>query len=265
MKLKPVIKMHQSRLLPAILVLGLFMVGISSCAEDNGLVQPDVKSGSLARFVVHQGYMYSLNHHEVITFAIQPDGVPLLIGRLPLDYGLETIVVYDGLIYVGARTGLYILDIGQPDQPVLLSRTVRSQSLLGGCDPVVVRDSFAFSTVKIINTICGQTNTRSALLVYQVADPTAPVEVGQYDLDEPNGLGYQGNVLFICDEGADRVVLMDIADPRSVELLDIEVPLEDPIDLIILGERMVVSTRTAFQFYDIQDIQDIRPLGTIAK
>ena len=247
------------------LLFGLFTGGLFSCAKESSLVQPDVKSGSLARFVVHQGYLYSLNHHEVITFAVQADGVPLLVDRLPLDYGLETIIVYEGLVYVGARTGLYILDIAQPGKPVMLSRTERSQSLLGGCDPVVVRDSFAFSTVKIINTICGQTNVRSALLVYQVADPTAPEEVGQYDLDEPNGLGYKGDVLFVCDEGSDRVVLLDIADPRFVKLLDIEVLIEDPIDLIIHGERMVVATRTAFQFYDIQDIQDIRPLGTISK
>ena len=67
------------------LLFGLFTGGLFSCAKESSLVQPDVKSGSLARFVVHQGYLYSLNHHEVITFAVQADGVP---GRMWRRHGL---------------------------------------------------------------------------------------------------------------------------------------------------------------------------------
>ncbi|MCF8239328.1 MAG: hypothetical protein K9I85_14290 [Saprospiraceae bacterium] len=241
------------------------MVFLASCSLEDSFDQQDIKAGSLARFIVKEGYMYSLNHHEVLTFALQPDGAPLLKSKLALDYGLETIIAYEDLLYVGSRIGLYILDISKPDQPVLLSKTERAVSLIGGCDPVVVRDSFAYSTVKIINDVCGQRNTRSVLLVYQIEDPTSPVEVGEYELDEPNGLGYKDDILFVCDEGTDRVILIDIADPHTLVFTDIEVVIQDPIDLIIHGSRMVVATRTDFQFYDIQDIHDIRPLGVISK
>ncbi len=238
---------------------------LASCSFEEGFNQADVKSGSLARFIIKDGYMYSLNQYEVLTFELQPDGAPILRSELVLDYGLETIIEYGNLLYIGSRIGLYILDISNPQEPVLLSKTERSDNLIGGCDPVVVQDSFAYSTVKIINEACGLRNTRSALLVYNVEDPTAPEEVGQYDLNEPNGLGYKGNTLFICDEGDDRVILVDISDPRALLFRDIELEIKDPIDLIIHGDRMVVSTRTAFQFYDILDIHDIRHLGNIAK
>ncbi|MBK7477195.1 MAG: hypothetical protein IPI11_14770 [Haliscomenobacter sp.] len=41
--------------------------------------------------------------------------------------------------------------------------------------------------------------------------------------------------------------------------------LEDPYDLIIRGETMIVSTKTRFQLYDVRDMAAIRPAGSIAK
>lgn len=93
---------------------------------------------------------------------------------LPTEYGLETIIIYDNTIYLGSKTALYILSIDNPAAPVILSQTERVNFPFGGCDPVIVKDTYAYSTVKIIENICGQPATQSALLVYDVSNKSAP-------------------------------------------------------------------------------------------
>jgi hypothetical protein len=223
------------------------------------------KSGSITRFVTYKEYMYALNQHEVRTYSLAKPDKPELVHILPTDYGLETIIIYEDFIYIGSRTSLYILDISQPRAPTLTSQTDRMDIFQGGCDPVVVKGDYAYSTVKIIENICGQLSSFSALIVYDVQNKNAPVEKGVYPLEIPNGLGYKDQYLFICDEGADKVVLFDISNPLSLKLLNYNIPITDPYDVIVDGNKLIVSAKTAFQFYDITDIGDIRPIGKITK
>lgn len=222
-------------------------------------------SGSITRFAVHNGYMYALNPNQIRTYSLQNPDKPQLVHTLNTDYGLETIIVYDNTIFLGSRTALYILGISNPAAPVILSRTERQDELLGGCDPVVVKGNYAFSTIKIIQNICGRVNARSALLVYDVSNLARPVQVGSWPLNMPNGLGYAGNYLFVCDEGHDHVVVFDISDPRDVKPTNYSFPLNDPIDVIARDNRLIVSAKTEFHFYDISNIANIQPLGRIAK
>lgn len=223
------------------------------------------QSGSLTRFVIHNGYMYTLNPSEVVTFLIQPDGKPVEKHRLRLDYGLETILIYEGVMYLGSRNGLYIIDIANPELPVLLSATTRPAQLFGGCDPVAVKDSIVYSTVKIVTNICGVSNSTSALLVYLADDLTDPELLGTYDMSLPNGLGYKEDVLFVCDAGIDNVVLYDISNPADLKEMQWTINVNNPVDLIVHQDRLIVSTENSFHFYDIQDISDIHHLGTFSK
>ena len=224
------------------------------------------KSGSITRFVAHNGYMYALNPNEVLTYSLQNPDKPALVNRLRTDYGLETIIIYENTIYLGSNTALYILDISNPATPAILSKTDRQGLLLGGCDPVVVKGNYAYSTIKIIQNICGIVSAESALVVYDVSNKTAPVQVGMYPLNIPNGLGYQGNYLFVCDEGADRLEVFDISNPLAVQQLPASaVNMTDPYDLIVDGNKMIVSTKTDFQIFDISAVPVIQRAGSIAK
>lgn len=247
-----------------------FLIGITllsaACSKDaDSAADASGKSGSITRFAVHNNYMYALNLNEVQTYSLQDPDNPTLVHRLPTDYGLETIIIYDNTVYLGSMSSLYILDISNPAAPSILSKTNRLEEFLGGCDPVVVKDQYAYSTVKIIQNICGQIAARSALIVYDVSDKTAPVTEGIYDLGIPNGLGYKDNYLFICDEGSDQLVVFDISNPRSLVLTDYSVAVTDPKDLIVAGEKMIVSTEADFQIFDISDVTAIRKTGTIGK
>ena len=247
------------------LAIGLLFAAACSKESSDGLALTG-KSGSITRFATHNGYMYVLNPNEVLTYSLQDPDKPALVNRLTTDYGLETIIVYDNTIYLGSNTALYILDIGNPAAPSILSKTNRNEVFLGGCDPVVVKEQYAYSTIKVIQNVCGDVSSQSALIVYDISNKTAPTETGTYPLNIPNGLGYQGNYLFVCDEGSDRLEVFDISNPLSVTPLPgFAVNILDPYDLIVDGNKMIVSTKTDFRIYDLQDLPVIKQIGLIAK
>mgnify|MGYP002364675990 FL=1 len=210
--------------------------------------------------------MYVLNLDEVQTYDITQKEHPALINRLKTDFGLETIVIYDNTIFLGSTTALYIVNIDNPAAPVIQAKSDRLSDLgFSGCDPVVVKGNYAYSTIKVIRNACGTVAARSALVVYDISDKSAPKTVGIYDLDIPNGLGYKDNFLFVCDEGSDQLRIFDITDPEAVLEKPNSVSITDPNDLIVDGDRMIVSSKTDFQIFDITDIVVIKKLGQIPK
>jgi hypothetical protein len=243
----------------------LLVLLAAACSKDAAVTDLTGKSGSITRFAIFQNYLYVLNLNEVQTYSLQDADNPVLVHRLATDYGLETILVYEGTIFIGSTTALYILDLSNPAAPSLLSKTDREFTFFGGCDPVAVKGDYAYSTIKIIQNICGRVSSESALIVYDVSNKTAPVTLGTYPLSIPNGLGYKDDYLFVCDEGTDRLEVFDISDPRALYWTNYAVPLTDPVDLIVNGDRMIVSTKTDFQIFDISDITAIRRVGQIAK
>lgn len=257
--------MKTNRLSVLVLSLGIFLLA-AACTKESADISPDPgQAGSITRFAIHNNFMYALNPNQVRTFSLANPDKPQLVHTLTTDYGLETIIIYDNTIFLGSRSSLYILDISNPAAPAILSQTQREDALFGGCDPVVVKNNFAFSTVKIIQNVCGRFNSQSALQVYDVSNRNAPVNVGNYFMNMPNGLGYKDNYLFVCDEGTDRLEVFDITDPRNVRTTTFSVAVTDPVDLIVKGDKMIVSSKTEFRFFDISNIADIRPLGRIAK
>ncbi|MCB0532051.1 MAG: hypothetical protein H6574_04245 [Lewinellaceae bacterium] len=245
---------------------GFILLFLQACEKDSTGVNASGKSGSITRFAIHQGYMYVLNLNEVRTYSLQNPDQPVLVNRLQTNYGLETIIIYDNTIYLGSSTALYILDISNPAAPSILSQTNRDVEFFGGCDPVVVKGSYAYSTVKIIQNVCGFVSAQSALLVYDVSDKSAPVHVGTYSLGLPNGLGYKDNYLFVCDDGTDRLEIFDISDPLALTPLgNYSVDITDPYDLIVEGSKMIISTKTDFQIFDLQNLPEVKRTGLILK
>jgi hypothetical protein len=164
--------------------------------------------------------MYMLNPNEVLTYSLANPDQPQHVHTLKTEYGLETIIIYENTIYLGSTSALYILDISNPAAPSILSKTDRvTDQFFSGCDPVVVKDNYAYSTVKIIQNVCGNVSTQSALLVYDVSNKNAPALKGNYELNIPNGLGYKDNYLFVCDEGSDRLEVFDISNPYNFTML----------------------------------------------
>ncbi len=250
-----------------IICLSLFILSACESSSDfafdsnnNGV------SGSITRFATLGDFMYTLNPNQLQTFDISNPEQPVLLSELETDYGLETIFIYDSRIYLGAKTGLYILGLDNPAQPNLLSQTERSEEFFGACDPVVVKGNYAYSTVKTIVNICGTISTQSALLVYEVSDPENPVLTQTFGLNNPNGLAYTDEYLYVCCTGSEELRVFDISDPANVlETPELNYPIEDPFDIIVDEDRMIVSTLDDFVILSIDEIGAIEYVKTIDK
>lgn len=247
----------------------LFGVLLFSCTKDAEIAAdgPAGQSGSVTRFAIQGNYMYVLNMNEVQTYDITNRDQPRLVHRLSTDYGLETIVIYEGTAFLGSTTSLYLLDITtHPEAPGIISTTNRVELLgFSHCDPVVVKGDYAYSTIKVIANVCGSIGAESALLIYDISDQSRPILVDQRQMNIPNGLGYKDNYLMVCDEGTDAVEVFDITDPHSLVDTEIFIPVTDPQDLIISGNRMIVSAPTSFYLFDIQDVQHVKQLAVISR
>jgi hypothetical protein len=239
---------------------------IFSCSVDGALDENPGSGipGSITKFAVYNGYLYGLNQNEVQTYSLADPNKPILVHKLPTDYGLETITIYDGTPYIGSSTSLYILDISTPSAPKIASKTDRIESF-SGCDPVVVKGDYAYSTIKIIANICGNLSAESQLIVFDVNDKTKPQMVTAIPMNMPNGLGLKGDYLFVCDEGTDKIQIFDITEQDNPKPTLFDVPLPDPVDLIVTGNTLIASTKSSFVVYDITNIAQIRQMATIGK
>jgi len=250
----------------------LLCFGLESCLTGGGssgnrktnTTPGGASSGSITTFVIKDNFMYTLDHKVLLTHDLTDPDQPELVHTLEIEYGLETIFLYDDHIYVGSTTSLFIINVDLPATPKFISKTERAVEFINGCDPVIVKDNMAYSTVKIIVNRCGRVGSRSALLIYDVTDKHSPQEVGHFIMDEPNGLAIKENFLFVCDKASNRVVLFDITNPNSAILKQgHHLTVANAYDIIIKNNRMIVSSTDGFQIFDVTDINDIFKIGTI--
>jgi hypothetical protein len=244
---------------------GLFIFLLSGCGKtENASPKKDGQAGSITRFAIVDNYLYALDQNQILVYSLSEGAQPVLVSKVRTDYGLQTIIEYGGSLFVGSRDALYIVNIDNPTSPYVQGKHQR-EIVLGGCDPVVVKENRAYSTVKNIPNACGRTAASSMLFVYDVSDKSKPVVIQQMPMNRPNGLGYSGQTLFVCDEGTDKVHLFEIlADGKLLER-NMFIAITNPIDVIVKNNMLVVSHEKGFIFYDISDIQNIRMLSTIAK
>jgi hypothetical protein len=221
-----------------------------SCSKNDTIGNQNGKSGSITKFAVVGNYLYSLNSSNLDVYDIRVPETPVRVNSIAVAQVTETVFSYQGHLYIGAPDGVYIVDISVPDRPVVRG----SETHWLGCDPVVVRDDIAYSTIRS-GRQCQRAVAVNMLLVIDVSDPANPHTIRQLPLNYPGGLGYDGNTLFVCD-GTDGVKVFDIS------LSGMPVPLStitgiDAMDLITDNGTLIVSTPESFSFYDYSDRSNI--------
>jgi len=221
-----------------------------SCTKNDTISNQNGKSGSITKFAVVGNYLYSLNSSNLDVYDIRVPEQPLRVNTIAVAQVTETVFSYQGHLYIGAPDGVYIVDISVPDKPVVRG----SETHWLGCDPVVVKDKIAYSTIRS-GRQCHRSKEVNRLLVINVADPANPYTIRELNMNYPGGLGYDGNTLFVCD-GTEGVRVFDI----SIE--GIPVPIGtiegiDAMDLITDNGSLIVSTPNSFSFYDYSDRENI--------
>ncbi len=132
---------------------------------------------------------------------------------------------------------MFIYDITEPAIPEFVSDFQHGTA----CDPVVVDDNYAYITLRAGNS-CGA--FESSLQIVDITDISNPVLKASYTMDNPYGLGINGENLFIC-EGSSGLKVYNKTDVHNILLLahfeDINTFDVIPLDshLLLIGEEIL--------------------------
>jgi hypothetical protein len=182
--------------------------GLTSGNEGVRNVGPSGQGGSMARFTLSQGRLYTVNETSLNVVSISSPTDPVPGQTVNLGWGIETIFPYSDKLFVGAMDGMHILDVSSPDNPVHIS----SYNHITSCDPVVVDGNYAYVTLRSGTQCQGFTNQ---LDLVDISDIYNPSLVKSWNMNNPHGLGLDTDLLFLCD-GDDGLKIFNNQNPLQV-------------------------------------------------
>jgi len=206
--------------------------------------------------MVIDNFLYVIDNQSITIFSLNNPDSPVQVGN-PIDvgFGIETLFSRGNRLFIGSQTGMFIYDITNPAAPQFLA----SHAHFFGCDPVVANDSIAFVTVRSAEA-CRGFVAINQLEVVDVSDPTNPSTIDIRELNNPAGLGLDGNYLFVTDGDA-GIRVYDVSSPENIaEIGNIPVNTFDVIPLD--GLLIAVGLENLFQF-DYTDINQITQLSSL--
>ena len=230
----------------SILYIGVLLIAVA-CQNDNDISfsesapnSPAGVGGSTARFTIAGNYLYTVDNTNLKIFNIDNTAQPVFLLDEFLDWGtIETIFSRGTNLFIGTQTGVFIYDISTPDSPQFLSLFEH----LFACDPVVADDTYAYVTLRSGRAGCGRIDNQLDIL--DITDLNNPQLLAIYPMDGPRGLGVDGNLLFVCDDG---LKVFDATDVQNLQLLQHfdDISANDVIPLN--GNLLVIGSDGLYQY-----------------
>ncbi len=232
------------------------LLGCNSDSTDNANANfsENGQGGSLARFVLTNNYLYTVDNFGLNVFNLLDPEQPVKVNSIPVGFDIETLFNYKEYLYIGSQNGMFIYSISNPELPTYLSDVQHFTA----CDPVVANNTHAFVTL-YADVGCG--NTINILETYDVTDVLNPVLISTRNLSRPIGMALYGNYLFVCD---DEVKIFDISDAENSTLVNaID---KNAFDAIIQGNLLILIGDHGLFQYEVNpnNIQDISYLSTVS-
>ena len=212
--------------------------------------------GSMARFGLNGDVLYVVDRGSLKVLSIANKISPTKVREIYPSWNVETMFLSGKKMFLGTTTGMAIYDITNASFPTSLTFFNHARS----CDPVIVDDTLAYVTLRSGTTCGGIVN---CLDVINVKDFTKPVLVKSYPMVNPNGLGKNGDILFICD-GSAGLKVYDAADPRNIsDRLIYSYPDIRSYDAIPIGSLLVMIGDDGLYQYNYSNIKNITLLSSI--
>jgi hypothetical protein len=265
--MKKVLKSMKTFLLLASVLL------YAACSESGGdSFSADNASGgtggSMARFAITGDVLYTVSADQLKQFDISNPANPKHSDARDQSIGnnIETIFPADTLLYIGSQDGMYIYSIKDPRFPAYLARA----SHLRSCDPVVVEGNYAYITLNTNYSSCGA-NPNNVLIVYDVQDQLNPKKLREIQLSGPQGLGADGDLLFVCDKG---LKVFDISNPGQPETIKQTGDLADiaeaeyirsAYDVIPSGGLLMMVANEGLFLFDYSKFAETKNLTFLSK
>ncbi len=210
--------------------------------------------GSMARFTLSGDQLYMLDGGFLRVADVQVPAAPAAGTSMYINWDIETIFPDGNHLFIGARSGMHILDISAPTDPVRIATYAHVNS----CDPVVVSGNYAYVTLRS-GTQCAGFNNQ--LDVLDISNITQPTLVKTYPMHNPHGLGIDADLLFICD-GAAGLKIYHAQDKLNIDkhlikhYKNIHAYDAIPFNQVL----MLIGADGIFQ-YDYSDVSDIKQLS----
>ncbi|MDR2497869.1 MAG: hypothetical protein LBD28_00320 [Tannerellaceae bacterium] len=213
------------------------------------------QTGSMARFGLYDHYLYLMIDNSLLICDVEASTVGIT-DKVYINY-FETMFIHDDHIFFGAPNGMFVYSLEFPTKPALIS----SYSHVRSCDPVVVQDHYAYITMRG-GSACG--GSANQLDIVKLSDDYRETElVSSYLMEEPYGLGVDGNTLFVCD-GPGGLKVYDLADKNKLKENQLaKFPSIQAYDVIPTGNYLFMIGQDGFYLYDYSDPKDIKRLSHI--
>ncbi|WP_029510550.1 LVIVD repeat-containing protein [Marinilabilia salmonicolor] len=214
------------------------------------------QGGSMARFTVFGDYLYAIDKASLNLFDVSEPANPEYNKRIPVSWEIETLFPYNQMLFIGARSGMFVYSLQDPSSPQFISQFRHASA----CDPVVVEGDYAYVTLRGGN-LCGA--IESQLEVIDISVIEYPELLETYPMTEPYGLGIENEVLFLCD-GKAGLKIYYANDPYAIdENMIAHYKDIDAYDVIPLGEVLLVIGEDGLYQYDYSSLEDIQRLSYI--
>lgn len=200
--------------------------------------------GSLARFTITSGYLYTVDQWNLNVYDLAQADCPELVNTINLGWGIETIYALDQKLFFGSNTGMFIYDISTPATPTYIS----GYSHWTSCDPVYVNENYAYVTLRS-GTLCNG-STINQLDLLDISDIENPILVETFPMENPHGLSGKEDNLFLC-EGEGGLKVFDISDPLLLDrnMLEHQSDRAATDVIVVPGNRNVLLVIGSDGFY----------------
>lgn len=210
--------------------------------------------GSMARFTLMNNSLFTVTTNSLKLFNVSAAREPQYINTINLGGGIETIFPYQNKLFIGSTTGMHIYNAIDPAKPVKLATYQHFTS----CDPVIVQGKYAYVTLRS-GTTCRLGN--NLLDVIDIEDPTKPVLVSSFPMQNPHGLAISDNNLFIC-EGKNGLKAFNSSDPKTIGQKQLSFLRNISAADVIAGPKsLIVTGIDGIYQYDYSNASDLKLLS----